>query len=283
MIETNLAALWNESAASYAALASRSTRFRRSSAACVAALKLRPNARVVDLGCGSGETSLALLKCLGEDGRVLAIDFAPAMLARTRYAVANDRRLEVATANILDGAELRAAVFAALPGPPHAVVANGLLPEIGSTAQFFQSLRAVLEPNATAALTIPASAFLEAPVPTESRGQTLLARLRARVLRAHGKPEDGARRPQGAFTMERLRLWAQALGMTLAVSAVVHVEARIDEVLAWYAVPVYRRSLSLPEAETRALLQAFTDELSESEAGTVVADVWLVVRLGVAP
>ena len=55
--------LWEQSAPSYAELAARSARYQRSSEACAAALgDLAPDARVVDLGSGTGLTTRALLE-----------------------------------------------------------------------------------------------------------------------------------------------------------------------------------------------------------------------------
>jgi SAM-dependent methyltransferase len=45
-------------------------------------LGLKGGERVVDLGCGTGETSLALAAQVGEEGSVVGVDIAPEMLAR---------------------------------------------------------------------------------------------------------------------------------------------------------------------------------------------------------
>ena len=43
---------------------------------------------VLDLGCGAGLDTLIVSRRTGENGKVIAIDFSPAMLARTQQAVA---------------------------------------------------------------------------------------------------------------------------------------------------------------------------------------------------
>lgn len=47
---------------------------------------------VLDVGCGTGNLSLALLERLGPDGRVFALDISPVMLDRARRKI-NDSRV----------------------------------------------------------------------------------------------------------------------------------------------------------------------------------------------
>ncbi len=57
---------------------------------------------VVDLGCGTGNLTLALLERLGSDGRVVAVDFSPHMLREAQRKVADER----VTWLVADAAEL---------------------------------------------------------------------------------------------------------------------------------------------------------------------------------
>jgi len=52
-----------------------------------------PDEVVLDVGCGTGNLSAALLARLGRDGRVVAFDFAPAMLEVARAKNPDDSRL----------------------------------------------------------------------------------------------------------------------------------------------------------------------------------------------
>ena len=65
-------------------------------------LDLAAGQRVLDIGCGSGPTSLALAEQVGPDGEVVGADIAPAMLAaaRARAADAGARNVRFVTADM---------------------------------------------------------------------------------------------------------------------------------------------------------------------------------------
>jgi ubiquinone/menaquinone biosynthesis C-methylase UbiE len=52
---------------------------------------IAPNSTVVDLGCGTGNLSLALLERLGPEGCVLGVDFSPHMLREAQRKVKDGR------------------------------------------------------------------------------------------------------------------------------------------------------------------------------------------------
>ena len=65
-------------------------------------LSLAPNSTVVDLGCGTGNLTLALLERLESEGRVVAVDFSAHMLRKAQCKV-RDQRVDWVVA---DAAEL---------------------------------------------------------------------------------------------------------------------------------------------------------------------------------
>ena len=56
--------------------------------AAMAALDLAPGLRVLDVGCGCGDTTLAIAERVGPSGRVLGVDISEPMLARARERAA---------------------------------------------------------------------------------------------------------------------------------------------------------------------------------------------------
>ncbi len=57
-------------------------------AAAMSRLALRSGARVLDIGCGSGATTLTLAEAIGPDGEAVGVDIAPAMVAAARQRAA---------------------------------------------------------------------------------------------------------------------------------------------------------------------------------------------------
>jgi len=65
-----------------------------------------PGTRVLDVGCGAGLDLLRAAAAVGADGRVVGVDFAPAMAARARAAVAAAGLAARATAVVADASAL---------------------------------------------------------------------------------------------------------------------------------------------------------------------------------
>lgn len=92
-------------------------------------LELKPGEAVLDIGCGTGASIPALVEAVGPQGRVVAVDFSPRMVAIARKRAARWPNVEVRQADACNtdhGAEeFDAAValgaFSAMPDVPAAV------------------------------------------------------------------------------------------------------------------------------------------------------------------
>jgi SAM-dependent methyltransferase len=60
---------------------------------------VQPGECVIDIGCGTGATTVGLLRLVGADGSVLAIDVSEPMLARARQSLGSDPRLTLVQAD----------------------------------------------------------------------------------------------------------------------------------------------------------------------------------------
>jgi ubiquinone/menaquinone biosynthesis C-methylase UbiE len=89
----------------------------------VAALRLSPGERVLDIACGTGLNLLALSRAVGPEGRVVGVDISPDMLevARRRVERASCQNVSLVNAAI-EGAELPEAADAALFSFAHDVI-----------------------------------------------------------------------------------------------------------------------------------------------------------------
>lgn len=64
-------------------------------------LGVRPDERILDVGCGTGNLTRALLERLSPEGRITAIDIAPRMIAAARRKI-RDPRVEWRVADVRD-------------------------------------------------------------------------------------------------------------------------------------------------------------------------------------
>jgi SAM-dependent methyltransferase len=92
MAETNAEqrAYWNEQAGPiWVAMQERmDAQIGAHGARALAVLNAQPGERVIDVGCGCGDTALAIARAAGPRGRVLGVDISAPMLARARERAA---------------------------------------------------------------------------------------------------------------------------------------------------------------------------------------------------
>jgi SAM-dependent methyltransferase len=82
---------WNQSAREYAAYASEKKLYRESAEEMVRLAEIEPGMVVVDLACGTGIVSEAILKAFdGRGVRVVGIDFSPDMLGYAQRRLKSD-------------------------------------------------------------------------------------------------------------------------------------------------------------------------------------------------
>lgn len=77
-------------------------RFVADPLALVREMGIQPGMRVVDLGCGAGFFTQALLETVGEAGRVVAVELQEPILAFLRERLGGHSRLEMILANLLE-------------------------------------------------------------------------------------------------------------------------------------------------------------------------------------
>lgn len=65
----------------------------------IGALAPRPGERILDLGCGSGASTLALAEAVAPGGRVTAVDISPDLIAKARIRLADAALVDVVEAD----------------------------------------------------------------------------------------------------------------------------------------------------------------------------------------
>ncbi|MFT7582730.1 MAG: SAM-dependent methyltransferase, partial [Myxococcota bacterium] len=143
---------WQEvdQAEAYAAFCETSTLYRDVSNALADALRIPPNARVADLGFGTGETSRAVLARLGPQGSLVGVDPAPRLVTRMVERNEDDR------ARFLVGASRTLAEIAAREAPFTVALSNASIWLAPDIAHAIQLLRLAVAPGGELGISIPA-------------------------------------------------------------------------------------------------------------------------------
>jgi SAM-dependent methyltransferase len=121
---------------------------------------LKPDATVLDLGCGAGLDSLIAAQRVGPGGRVVGIDFSTAMLERAKHAVRS--------APVGNTALLRAAAekLPLADATIDVALVNGIFNLNPARAEIFAELARVVSPGGAV---FAAELILKEPLPSEVR------------------------------------------------------------------------------------------------------------------
>ena len=268
---------WEEpaQAEAYETFCDRSGLYRDVSTALVEATALQAEARVAELGFGTGETSRVILERLGPLGRLVGADPAPRMVERA-YALVPDGR-----ARFVVGAARSLAQVAQFEGPFEALVCNAAIWLSRDIQDELRVARTALERGARLGLSIPAEYLGEHEHLLEPEALAVSAaieRARAATGIAAPSPEEGR-----AFGAD------QALGSTSAMRRALEAAGFRDvhfqhyrrpwlaaEYLDWVALPVVISGMCGGRDKERSdeLLAALRAEIP---AATPLATAWLLI------
>jgi len=104
--------------------------------------------RAADLGCGAGFHSLAMARIVGESGRVFAVDFDPAVIARLQRRAERRRCQRIITARATSASEIDFID----DGSIDFVLAEGLLCCMSDHAGAIRQIQRILHPRGRAYL-----------------------------------------------------------------------------------------------------------------------------------
>lgn len=248
---------WQEErmAAAYEAFCARSTLYHDVSRALVAALDPAPDARVAELGVGTGVTSRAVLERLGQGGRLVGVDPAPRMAGRARELTPDER------AHFIVGAGRALAAAAAREGAFDGAVASSSLWLSRSVTGELEALRRALREGGRLAFSIPAEYVGDTAHLGTAEARAVAAALEAaRVTTGIGPPAPG----DAHFGEDPALRSTEALRAALASAGYDGVEITpyrrpwpAAEYLDWLAMP--------------AVIEGMVSEADRGRAGELVA------------
>lgn len=266
----------DENARMYAEFARRHPMYRRTSEDLVARAGLRPDSNVLDLACGTGVTTEAVLAHLGPSGRVLAVDASPAMLRIAREHVRDSRVswLE-AEAETLGTTALRAGGF-------DAIVCNSAIWQLG-VEPVATAVADLLRPGGRFVCnlgtrqreTAPAAAAADA-LRSDDAKPSLYDLMRAYAVIDHGFVHEPSPTAPSTLTDERLRDVLSARGLCVDAGEIVEYPFDLDQTYAWMRIPIFTEQFTGLTYAQR--MDALDKAYARVDRRPGPASRWLIVR-----
>lgn len=228
-----------ENAEAYDRFARTYRMYRETSADLVRIAEIGPGETVVDLGCGTGVTTEAVLTAVGGDGRVIGVEASPDMLA---VAEARVRGPNVTFVRWPAGS-----FHLAVEGPVDAVVCNSAFWQMDAV-QVLSSAREVLGDGGRVAFDLGSQFVrLEENLGPHPDFRALDRALTEAAARRYGYTPPGRRfgpleTPDRAWWEEQVA----AGGFEVVRAEVVAYEQTAEEIYAWLRIPVFAGRL-LPD------------------------------------
>lgn len=236
--------------------------YRDTSRDVVAAAGVQPGATVLDLCCGTGVTTEALLEVVGPDGRIVAVDGSAAMLVEAQRRVA-DPRVEFNHSP----AENIAGV---VPDAVDAVVCNSAIWQT-DIEQVITAMERVLRPGGSVAFNV-GRRFLIMPFTAEelaprSPGLSELALAIAILDHDFMPPMVGRGGGGQPLTPGRIEEMLKGAGLVPGEPRVVQYPMPAQQMRAWLSIPVFsQQTPGRGYAEKMKILDAAYERLKSKAA-----------------
>jgi ubiquinone/menaquinone biosynthesis C-methylase UbiE len=221
-----------ENAWAYADFARRHSTYRQTSQDLVGLARLTTDAQVVDLACGTGITTKAVLAVLGERGTVVAVDASEAMLATASSLVVDERVTWLkAPAEHLSEYPLE---------DVDAVVCNSAIWQTDVRATAIEVHR-VLRPGGRFVFNL-ATAMLADHADANQSSDPLMDLMKAIAAREHGwvaRQSASARLPSQELSEGWLRDVLGKAGFQVEQARALRCQNSLEEQRAWLSIPIF--------------------------------------------
>jgi ubiquinone/menaquinone biosynthesis C-methylase UbiE len=158
-----------ETARRYKLFTEQTTMYQELSGLMVQLAGIEPGMQVLDLGCGTGITTLAVLAALGESGRVCAVDLSEPMLAVAR------ERIQLAQVTFI---QADAATIASLADQSvDCVVCNSVFWQFRHKPEVMAEMRRLLRPRGRFVFNAPEPYFIFEAIPRSKKVSVLFEQL----------------------------------------------------------------------------------------------------------
>jgi SAM-dependent methyltransferase len=259
-----------ENAQRYGQFADEYALYRRTSQDLAGLARLARNARVVDLACGTGATTKALLAVLGPHGRVVAVDSSRAMLGRAKAFIGDHRvRWLRAPAEQLGNCGIDAV---------DAVVCNSAIWQTNMPATV-AAVGRVLRPAGRFVFNVGARMLADHP-DADQPPAPLIEMMEAIAARDHGwaaSPAAAGAREPGWLSERSLRNLLGDNGFRVEQVQEFQYRSSLDDQRAWLSVPIFtvRRFGGLSYPQRMAILSEAYRHLAAGNGGGAITVRWV--------
>ena len=168
---SNTAWLEVETARRYQIFTEKTTMYQELSRVMVEQADIQPGMRVLDLGCGTGVTTQAVLTALQGQGHVFGVDISGPMLDVAREKITSNRVMFVRAD--------AAAVADIIIEPVDRIVCNSVFWQFRHKPQVLSALHRVLKPDGTFVFNAPEPYFIFKDIPRSAKVSILFKQLAA--------------------------------------------------------------------------------------------------------
>jgi SAM-dependent methyltransferase len=265
--------LWNRSAESYNSHVQRFGTHRQITTLLAAALAAAPAARILDFGCGPGN-STRLLRGHFPSAALVGLDSAPRMIALARQLTASADRIAYGCG---DAQSFRDGD----PEPVHAVVCSNSLFHVEDKAAVLDALHGVLAPRGRLVFSLYETVFTPARAPRwpyqhPTPGQDLVMTALLDQLRAAGHQPPGRSEDRETLTEPGLARLAAAHGFGLRCAGMLRLRRSAAERLSFLAIPAVAAEV-FPQLPPEAVAAAATRITLPRTAGPAERTVYALV------
>lgn len=252
--------LEEETARRYQIFTEKTTMYQELSQVLLKHAGLKPGMRVVDLGCGTGVTTQAILAALGTEGQVYAVDLSGPMLAVARLQV-NSPQVRFIQAD--------AGAFASLVDTPvERVLCSSVFWQFRHKPQVMAQIRQALAPDGLFVFNVPEPYFIFEDIPRSSKVGILFKQLAAE------------RYGVGQQDMRTMEVFLHNHGFEIAGREIFSRIRSSEENYLFNQIPVATAWMDPPLGyDTRLELLAEAYQLAEAEQATKQRWMYFVTRL----
>ncbi len=237
-----------ETAQHYKTFTEQTTMYQELSRKMVGLADIEPGMTVLDLGCGTGVTTQAVLPLVGEMGRILAVDISEPMLAVARENVTAPQ-VTFIQADAADLAEVK-------PQSVDRIVCNSVFWQLRDKLTVMAELRQVLKLGGLFVFNAPEPYFIFQEIPYSRRASVLLKQFAAE------------RYGVGSQDKRTMRVFLERNGFTLQSMIEFQRMRSAEESYLFYHLPVATAWMDPPlDYETRmALLEEARQQADPDQA-----------------